>query len=56
MKKSYTTPKLVYHGDVTEITQVLGKRETTDFVFTSGDPDNAISDGDDLGSRDITLP
>lgn len=52
MKKTYNAPELVRHGNVAEITQVLGRSSRTDFVFFSGD---SIGDGDDAGSRDITL-
>jgi hypothetical protein len=51
MKRTYIAPKMTTHGSVAEITQILGKRKRTDFVFSNGNP---ISDGDDLGSRDIT--
>lgn len=54
MKKSYSPPKLVCHGDVAAITQVLGKLEVTDFVFNAGG--ESIGGDNDLGSVDITLP
>jgi hypothetical protein len=53
MKKSYSAPKLVRHGDVAEITQILGNEQRTDYVFQAG---QIISGNNDLGSRDITLP
>lgn len=51
MKKTYNAPKLVCHGNVAEITQILGGNARTDFVFNSSG-DN-VSDSNDLGSRDI---
>jgi hypothetical protein len=53
MKKQYVSPQLTVHGNVAEITQVLDKSSKTDFVFQNG---VVISDGDDLGSTNITLP
>ena len=53
MKKTYNAPELVRHGNVAEITQILGAGSRTDFVFMGG---SSISGDDDLGSRDITLP
>jgi hypothetical protein len=53
MKKQYNAPKLTVHGDVAEITQVLGRSSRKDFVFFNG---TSISDDDDQGSRDICQP
>ncbi|MCX7596913.1 MAG: lasso peptide [Fischerella sp.] len=50
MKNPYKAPQLTFHGDVTEITQILGGESRKDFLFFSG---TAISDGNDLGSRDV---
>lgn len=53
MKKQYVAPELTVHGNVAEITQVLGGNSRTDVVFQNGE---IISGRNDLGSRDITLP
>jgi hypothetical protein len=51
MKTSYTVPKLTVHGNVAEITQVVGSKTTrTDFVFLNGD---VISNRNDLDSKDL---
>lgn len=50
MKRNYMAPALTSHGNVSEITQILGKPLRTDFVNVNGTP---ISGGDDIGSRDI---
>ncbi len=50
MRSSYTVPKLTVHGNVADITQVLGATQRTDFTFLNGNP---ISGGNDLGSSDI---
>ncbi|NMG20014.1 lasso peptide [Brasilonema bromeliae] len=50
MKSSYTAPKLTVHGDVAQITQILGDTTRQDFVFLNGTP---ISGGNDIGSKDI---
>ncbi len=50
MKSAYSTPKLTAHGDIAEITQILGSSSRKDFLFFNG---NSISGGDDQGSRDI---
>jgi hypothetical protein len=50
MKSSYTVPKLTVHGNVAEITQVLGNPTRGDFVFLNG---NAISNGNDIDSQDL---
>lgn len=52
MKKTYTAPALVCHGNVAEITQILGGDARTDFVFNSSGA--IVSDSNDLGSRDIS--
>lgn len=52
MKKTYNAPELVRHGDVAEITQILGGNARTDFVFNSSG--EIISQSNDLGSRDIS--
>ena len=51
MKKIYNAPELVRHGNVGEITQILGGDARTDFVFNSSG--TIISDSNDLGSVDI---
>ncbi|MCV3215229.1 lasso peptide [Plectonema radiosum NIES-515] len=50
MKSSYTVPKLTVHGNVVEITQVLGNPTRGDFVFLNG---NVISNSNDIDSRDL---
>jgi len=50
MKSSYTAPKLTVHGNVADITQVLGTSGRRDFAFLNGSQD---SQGDDFGSRDV---
>ncbi|MDF5720874.1 MAG: lasso peptide [Rhizonema sp. PD37] len=53
MKSSYTVPKLTVHGNVADITHVLGDTQRTDFTFLNGRP---ISGGNDIGSTDICSP
>jgi hypothetical protein len=36
MKKQYSTPTLTTHGNVAEITQLLGKSDKDDFLFFPG--------------------
>jgi len=50
MKSSYTAPKLIVHGNVAEITQILGNPTRADFVFLNG---NVISGNDDIGSDNL---
>jgi hypothetical protein len=50
MKSSYTAPKLTVHGNVAEITEVLGNPTRGDFVFLNG---NVISNNNDIDSQDI---
>jgi len=50
MKSSYTAPKLTVHGNVADITQILGPTDRRDFVFFNG---SSISGGNDIGSADI---
>lgn len=51
MKKAYSKPQLVRHGDVATITQILGSASRADFVFSSGG--SVISGSNDLGSVDL---
>lgn len=51
MKTTYSVPKLTVHGDVADITQVLGGSRRIDFAFLNGE---VISGNNDIGSRDIT--
>lgn len=50
MKSSYTVPKLTVHGNVADITQVLGAPTAQDFVFLNG---NVISNNNDIDSIDL---
>jgi len=50
MKSSYTVPKLTVHGNVADITQILGPTTRQDFAFLNG---SSVSGGNDIGSRDI---
>ncbi|MBD2605343.1 lasso peptide [Scytonema hofmannii FACHB-248] len=50
MKSSYTAPKLTVHGNVADITQVLGNPTAQDFVFLNG---NVISNSNDVDSIDL---
>jgi len=61
MKKQYVAPQLTVHGNVAEMTQVLGPSQKQDFVFLGGTvisganvAGTAISN--DIGSTDLTLP
>lgn len=49
MKSSYTAPKLTVHGNVADITQILGSPTRADFAFLNG---QSIAGDDDIGSRD----
>lgn len=49
MKNNYVAPKLSSFGNVTEMTQAIGRLQRRDFVFdTSG---NQIGNNNDLGSQ-----
>ncbi|MBW4477280.1 MAG: lasso peptide [Tolypothrix brevis GSE-NOS-MK-07-07A] len=50
MKSSYTAPKLTVHGNVAEITQVLGNPTAKDFIFLNG---SVVSNGNDIDSIDL---
>jgi hypothetical protein len=50
MKSSYTAPKLTVHGNVADITQVLGSPTAKDFVFLNG---NVVSNSNDIDSQDL---
>jgi hypothetical protein len=50
MKSSYTAPKLTVHGNVADITQVLGNPTRGDFAFLNG---NVISNNNDIDSIDL---
>lgn len=50
MKSSYTVPKLTVHGNVAEITQILGEPTRADFVFLNG---TVISGNNDIGSGNL---
>ena len=55
MKKAYTSPKLMVHGDVQEITQAFGPSTAGDVVFIGGS--NVPSDIGSTGSTDgIIMP
>ncbi|MGH8000396.1 MAG: lasso peptide, partial [Brasilonema sp.] len=43
-------PKLTVHGNVAEITQILGGDTRKDFTFLNGD---VISQNNDIGSKDL---
>lgn len=52
MKKTYTTPKLIIHGTVDEITQAFGPASVQDTIFFGGTP---IAHG--TGSQDgVVVP
>jgi hypothetical protein len=54
MKKQYSAPKLTVHGDVAEITQILGSSDRKDFLFFTGSGTSVVgSNGNDIGSEDI---
>jgi hypothetical protein len=38
MKKQYVAPQLTVHGNVAEMTQILGTSQRRDFVFVGGTP------------------
>ncbi|NJM71423.1 MAG: lasso peptide [Scytonema sp. RU_4_4] len=50
MKSSYTAPKLTVHGNVADITQVLGNPTAQDFVFLNG---SVVSNNNDIDSIDL---
>lgn len=52
MKSTYSAPKLTVHGDVAEITQILGNKNTTDFLIFNGAVDASAAAAPDQGSRD----
>lgn len=52
MKKVYHTPTLIQHGNLEEITQVLGPSSVKDTLFFNGNPVPIDTDG----SRDFSLP
>ena len=55
MKKAYTSPKLMVHGDVQEITQAFGSTTVGDVVFIGGS--NVPTDIGSTGSTDgIIMP
>ncbi|NJM99255.1 MAG: lasso peptide [Phormidesmis sp. RL_2_1] len=51
MKKTYSKPSLVCHGDVATLTQVLGQENRTDFVFSASG--QVLNGQTDEGSSDI---
>jgi hypothetical protein len=54
MKNKYETPKLIVHGTVEQMTQLLGSMSASDAIIWGSlvfDPP-----GFDLGSRDIVIP
>jgi hypothetical protein len=53
MKKSYSTPQLVRHGNVAEMTQALGSQTKQDFIFIGG---VEVGGGNDAGSQDVVIP
>ena len=50
MKRTYTAPKLTSFGNVNQITQVVGKPNSTDAVFLNGE---IISNSNDNDSLDL---
>ncbi|MFB2771561.1 lasso peptide [Pelatocladus sp. BLCC-F211] len=52
MKSAYSTPTLTVHGDVAEITQILGSKDRVDFLFFTGG-NSSVSGNNDIGSRDV---
>ena len=55
MKKVYSSPKLMVHGDVQEITQSFGPSPVGDVVFVGGS--NVPTDIGSTGSRDgVIMP
>lgn len=55
MKSSYTAPKLTVHGNVAEITQILGSSSRRDFLFFNGTANAAANASPDQGSSDICI-
>lgn len=53
MKNRYIAPKLTIHGNVAEITQILGKTRRDDFLIFNGSVDADAAAADDQGSREL---
>lgn len=55
MKKLYTAPKMTVHGNVEEITQVIGKSTAQDFFYLNGNVVSPDTIGFSDGSVDLEI-
>jgi hypothetical protein len=54
MKQAYETPKLITHGTVEQMTQLIGSQSASDAIIWG----NLVFDppGLDIGSQDLVIP
>ena len=52
MLKTYTTPEMIVHGTIEELTEVTGAEAIRDVLIFNGDLDNPVAQSDDSISLD----
>ncbi|NEO74039.1 lasso peptide [Moorena sp. SIO3H5] len=52
MLKTYTTPEMLVHGTIEQLTQVAGRDDIADVLIFNGDLSNPAAESDDSISLD----
>ncbi|NEQ18395.1 MAG: lasso peptide [Moorea sp. SIO3E2] len=52
MLKTYTTPEMIVHGSIEELTEISGPDRMTDVLIFNGDLNNPAAQSDDSSSLD----
>ncbi len=52
MQKTYTTPEMIVHGTIEQLTEVSGPDRITDVLIFNGDLANPAAQSDDSTSLD----
>ncbi|NEO81212.1 lasso peptide [Moorena sp. SIO4G3] len=52
MLKTYTTPEMIVHGSIEELTEISGPDRMADVLIFNGDLNNPAAESDDSSSLD----
>ncbi len=52
MLKTYTTPEMIVHGSIEELTEISGPDRMADVLIFNGDLNNPAAQSDDSSSLD----
>ncbi|NEP53976.1 MAG: lasso peptide, partial [Moorea sp. SIO3C2] len=52
MLKTYTTPEMIVHGSIEQLTEVTGPDRIADVLIFNGDLNNPVASSDDSYSLD----